>query len=112
MILTQAGFTVDVAENGKEAVEKIAVSLKGDYDAVLMDVQMPVMDGFTATRKIRQLENKDLANIPIIAMTANAFKEDAEAAIKAGMQAHVAKPIDVNVLLSTLARILSESHET
>lgn len=109
MILKEAGFIVDTAENGKDAVEKITGSNTGYYDAVLMDVQMPVMDGYTATRKIRGLENKGLAEIPIIAMTANAFKEDADAAIEAGMQAHVAKPIDVDILLNTLAKVLSEN---
>ncbi|MBR4628352.1 MAG: amino acid permease [Ruminococcus sp.] len=112
MILTEAGFTVEAAENGKDAVDKIAASEAGYYDAVLMDVQMPVMDGYTAARAIRGLENKDLAGIPIIAMTANAFKEDAEAALEAGMQAHVAKPIDVEVLLNTLAKVLSKSGRT
>lgn len=109
MILKEAGFIVDTAENGKDAVDKIAGSDNGYYDAILMDVQMPVMDGYTATKKIRGLENKELAEIPIIAMTANAFKEDADAAINAGMQAHVAKPIDVPVLLNTLAKVLSNS---
>ena len=107
MILTQAGFEVDSAENGKIAVEKLSASESGYYDALIMDVQMPVMDGFTAAKEIRSLENKALADIPIIAMTANAFKEDAEAAKKAGMNAHVAKPIDVDILLRTLSKILS-----
>lgn len=110
MILSQAGFTVDTAENGKVAVEKISASETGFYDAVLMDVQMPIMDGYTATRKIRELDNKELADIPIIAMTANAFKEDADAAIEAGMQAHVAKPIDVDILLKTLTKVLSQKN--
>ena len=108
MILSQAGFTVDTAENGKIAVEKISASEKGFYSAVLMDVQMPVMDGYTAAKMIRELDNKDLAGIPIIAMTANAFKEDEEAALRAGMQGHIAKPIDVDVLLKTLTKVLSE----
>ena len=108
MILSQAGFTVDTAENGKIAVEKISASEKGFYSAVLMDVQMPVMDGYTAAKMIRELDNKDLAEIPIIAMTANAFKEDEEAAFRAGMQGHIAKPIDVDVLLKTLTKVLSE----
>jgi CheY-like chemotaxis protein len=108
MVLSQAGFTVDTAENGREAVEKLSASEAGYYSAVLMDVQMPVMDGYTATKKIRELDNKELAGIPIIAMTANAFKEDEEAALRAGMQAHIAKPIDVNILLQTLTAVLSE----
>ena len=69
---------------------------------------MPVMDGYTATRKIRELENKELSRIPIIAMTANAFKEDEDDALKAGMQAHVAKPIDVDILLETLTNVLTK----
>ena len=112
MILSQAGFTVDTAENGKVAVERIASSEAGFYDAVLMDIQMPVMDGYTATRNIRRLADKELAGIPIIAMTANAFKEDADAAIDAGMQAHVAKPIDVDILLKTLTKVLSQKFRT
>ena len=108
MILTQAGFIVEPAENGKIAVEKLAASEAGYYDALLMDVQMPVMDGFTAAKAIRSLDNRKLAATPIIAMTANAFKEDAEAAFKAGMQAHVAKPVNVDILLRTLSDVLSE----
>ena len=108
MILSQAGFKVDTAENGKIALEKISVSEAGYYSVVLMDVQMPVMDGYTATRMIRELDNKELAGIPIIAMTANAFKEDEDAALKAGMQAHITKPIDVDILLQTLKSILSK----
>lgn len=111
MILTQAGFDVDTAENGKIAVEKISVSEPGGYSAILMDVQMPVMDGYTAAQNLRALENKDLAEIPIIAMTANAFKEDADAAIEAGMQAHISKPIDVDILLKTITMVLSNKNK-
>ena len=106
MILTQAGFTVETAENGKVAVEKVEASEPGYYDAVLMDIQMPVMDGYEATRKIRSLDNEVLAGIPVIAMTANAFKEDIEAAAEAGMQGHIAKPVDVGLLMKTLASVL------
>lgn len=98
----------ETAENGKAYIEKISASEAGFYDAVLMDVQMPVMDGYTATKKIRELENKELSRIPIIAMTANAFKEDEDEALKAGMQAHVAKPIDVDILLETLTNVLTK----
>ena len=108
MILTQAGFTVETAENGQIALDKVAASAPGYYDAVMMDVQMPVMDGYTAARKIRLLEKTALAEIPIIAMTANAFKEDADAALEAGMQAHIAKPIDTELLLKTLREILMQ----
>ena len=107
MILTDAGFTVETAENGKIALEKVAASLPGYYDAVLMDIQMPVMDGDEATREIRALNNKELANIPILAMTANAFKEDELAAKEAGMQAHIAKPVDVELLMKTLAMVVN-----
>ena len=106
MILTENGFTVETAENGKIALDKVASSEPGYYDAILMDIQMPVMDGYEATREIRALENKDLARIPILAMTANAFKEDEIAVLEAGMQAHIAKPVDVKLLEKTLASVL------
>ena len=106
MILTQAGFTVETAENGKIAVEMVESSEPGYYDAILMDIQMPVMDGYEATRAIRSLENKALAGIPVVAMTANAFKEDVDAAAEAGMQGHVAKPVDVGTLMRTLTSVL------
>ena len=106
MILTQAGFIVDTAVNGKEAVDKIASSNSGDYDAILMDIQMPVMNGYEAAQAIRSLENNKLANIPIIAMTANAFSEDIQAAKNAGMNAHIAKPLDVPKMMETLNQFL------
>ena len=102
MILVQAGISVETAVNGQIAVEMVASSDAGYYDAILMDIQMPVMDGYEATRAIRTLDDPELADIPILAMTANAFKEDVEAAKEAGMQAHIAKPIDVNVLMAEL----------
>ena len=105
-ILEGAGFTVDVAENGQIALDMVSQSDPGYYQAVLMDVQMPVMDGYEATRCIRQLENVKLASIPIIAMTANAFAEDKEAALSSGMNGHIAKPIDVQILFETLDNIL------
>ena len=106
MILSQAGFTIETAENGKIALDMVASSQPGYYDAILMDIQMPVMDGYEATRAIRALEDRRLAGIPILAMTANAFKEDEQAAEQAGMQGHIAKPIDVGLLLKTLAETL------
>ena len=106
MILSGNGFTVETAENGKIALDMVSSSEPGYYDAILMDIQMPVMDGYEATREIRALQNKDLANIPILAMTANAFKEDELAVLEAGMQAHIAKPVDVEQLLKTLAAVL------
>ena len=107
MILSQVGFTVDTATNGKEAVEKVAASKPGDYDVVLMDIQMPVMNGYEAAQAIRQLDNSQLANIPIIAMTANAFSEDIQNAKNAGMNDHIAKPIDVGKMMETLTKILT-----
>ena len=106
MILTQMGFSVETAENGKIALDKIASSEPGYYDAVLMDIQMPVMDGYTATKAIRALDNRKLADIPILAMTANAFQEDVQTALDAGMQAHVAKPVDVDKLTDALRSVL------
>ena len=109
MILTQEGFMVENAENGQIAVDMVAASPPGYYDAILMDIQMPVMDGYAATRAIRAMENKELANIPILAMTANAFKEDEQAAAEAGMQAHIAKPLDVDKMLVTLTDVLNRA---
>ncbi|MBR0209017.1 MAG: amino acid permease [Oscillospiraceae bacterium] len=111
MILEQAGFTVETAENGRIAVDMVAASQHGYYDAVLMDIQMPVMDGYAATKAIRELPDEALAEIPIIAMTANAFKEDVKAAENAGMQAHIAKPIDVGVMMKTLAAVLRKARQ-
>ena len=106
LILTEFGFGLDTAENGKIAYEKVANSKPGDYDAVLMDVQMPVMNGYEATKKIRELNNKRLAQIPIIAMTANAFTEDIQAAKDAGMNSHIAKPLDIQKMIETLTEVL------
>ena len=106
MILTQEGFTVESAENGQIAVDMVAQSEPGYYDAILMDIQMPVMDGYEATRAIRALPDAQLANIPILAMTANVFAEDAQAAKDAGMQAHIAKPVDTDVLMKELRAVL------
>lgn len=106
MLLSSVGFVVDMAADGKEAVEKVAASKAGEYDAVLMDIQMPIMNGYEATKNIRALADARLAKIPIIAMTANAFSEDVQAARRAGMNAHVAKPIDINQLIETLQKII------
>ena len=105
-ILKDAGFTVEVAENGKIAVEMLGKSNPGYYQLILMDVQMPVMNGYEATRVIRQMENKELASISILAMTANAFESDRQEALRCGMNGHIAKPIDIKVLLDTLEKIL------
>ena len=106
MLLESEGFIVDTASDGKDAVEKVAATQAGDYDAILMDIQMPIMNGYEAAKKIRELANPALAQIPIIAMTANAFSEDVKAALDAGMNAHIAKPIDVPKMMETLAKIL------
>jgi CheY-like chemotaxis protein len=105
-ILDEAGLIVEEAEDGQAAVELLLEKGAGYYRLVLMDIQMPVMDGYTATRTIRGFEDPVLANIPIIAMTANAFEEDQKKAMDAGMNAHIAKPVDVEKLLDTLERIL------
>ena len=109
MILTQAGFMVETAENGQIAVDMVRGSEPGYYDAVLMDIQMPVMNGYEAAEAIRALPDKKQADIPILAMTANAFKEDEEAVRKAGMQAHIAKPVDVGVLMKTLRDVFRDA---
>ncbi|MCM1254088.1 MAG: response regulator, partial [Clostridium sp.] len=106
-ILGSEGIELDVAANGQEAVDMLKKSEPGYYFAVLMDVQMPVMNGYEAARAIRALENKELAGIPIIAMTANAFEEDKSEAFAAGMDAHVAKPVEVAALTDTLAGFLA-----
>lgn len=106
IILEEAGFQLDTAENGKIAVDKVAASRPDDYQVILMDVQMPVMNGYEATKEIRKLSTPGLANIPIIAMTANAFSEDIQAAKDVGMNGHIAKPIDVPKMLATLEEIL------
>ncbi len=105
-ILTEYGFVVDTAEDGIIAVDKVAQSEAGYYDLILMDIQMPNMDGYEASKRIRALEHPELANIPIIAMTANAFEEDRRNAIEAGMNAHVGKPIDLEKLFSTVAAFI------
>ena len=106
-ILEDEGFRVSVAMDGKEAVDKVCCAQPGEYDVILMDIQMPVMDGYEATRRIRNLKDLALANMPIIAMTANAFEEDKRLAKEAGMNAHLAKPIRVDLLLKTIQEVLS-----
>jgi len=106
-ILSEAGLIVEEAEDGSIAINRLLEKGPGYYRLVLMDVQMPIMDGYTATQEIRSFENKELANIPIIAMTANAFEEDKRKAMEAGMNAHVAKPIDVKQLMDAMESVLS-----
>ena len=105
-ILREYGFRVDTAENGAVAVEKVRTAAPGSYDLVLMDVQMPVMDGYTATRQIRALDDPALAKIPILAMTANAFDEDRRRAMESGMTGFLSKPIVIGDLVQELHKIL------
>ena len=105
-ILNEYGFLVDTAENGAEAVEKVKNSKPGNYDLVLMDVQMPVMDGYEATKQIRALDNPALAGITILAMTANAFDEDKKKALECGMDGFLSKPIVIEELISILQKNL------
>jgi len=105
-ILGDAGFTTEIAGNGQIAVEMLKKSEPGYYQLVLMDLQMPVMDGYEAAKEIRGLENKKLDSIPILALTANAFEEDKQEALQAGMNGHVAKPINIEKLLETVGKIL------
>ena len=109
VILERAGLKIERVEDGIQCVNRIMKMPAGTYDMILMDIQMPQMDGYKATRVIRRLPDKDKACIPIIAMTANAFEEDKRKAIAAGMNGHIAKPIQVDKLLSTLKTILTEN---
>ncbi len=101
-LLDIEGINCEIVENGKLAVERFAASEEGEFDAILMDVQMPVMNGYEATKAIRMLKREDASKIPIIAMTANAFVEDVKEALDAGMNVHVAKPIDMDLLRKTI----------
>ena len=107
-ILKEAGFVVDTAEDGAVAVQKIKQVAPGQYDLILMDIQMPNLDGYEATRQIRALPDAKKASIPIFAMTANAFEEDRQNALEAGMNGHIAKPLDVPHLLRVLADALKK----
>lgn len=105
-IIGSTGITIDTAINGLDAVHKVAQSEEGFYQIILMDIQMPIMGGYEATRQIRSLQRRDIAHMPIIAMTANAFSEDVTNAIKAGMNYHLAKPIDIGALMGILSKYL------
>lgn len=107
VILTEAGFQVETAPDGTDAVAMVEKSEEYYYDAILMDVQMPIMNGYEATRTIRNMPRRDVGTMPIIAMTANALEEDKEAAIKNGMNAHIAKPINMEIFISVLKEFLS-----
>lgn len=105
-IIGSTGVTIDTAVNGLEAVNSVSRSAEGYYQMILMDIQMPVMDGYESTRRIRTLARSDVANMPIVAMTANAFSEDVVNAIEAGMNYHLAKPIDIATLMKVLDKYL------
>ena len=107
-ILTEAGLAVEIASDGREAVDMMAAAAAGYYDVVLMDIQMPRMDGYEATRQIRAMDDPGKAGIPIIAVTANAFEEDRSTALEAGMSGHLAKPYDVRAIMETLDRLLNK----
>ena len=105
-LLKEAGFEVDTAENGKIAVEKVEAASAGRHDLILMDIQMPEMDGYEATRRIRALPDARKAALPIVAMTANAFEDDRKNALHAGMNGHIAKPLDIQKLFQVLSELL------
>ena len=105
-ILTESGFEVEIANTGKEAVDMMEASPAGTYDIILMDIQMPVMDGYEAARLIRAFGDREKAEIPIIAVTANAFEEDRKLALESGMNGHLAKPYDIPKMMETLAQLL------
>ena len=105
-LLQEEGCTVDRAKDGVECVDMLEKAANGTYQIILMDVQMPVMNGYDAAKKIRRMDDPQKANIPIVAMTANAFSEDRQVALEAGMNDHIAKPIDMNVLVPTLRKYL------
>lgn len=106
MILMELGFKVETAEDGKIALDKVAASSPGYYDGVLMDIQMPVMNGYESTKAIRALDDPKLSTIPIVAMTANAFAEDIQHVLDVGMNGHIAKPINIPDMVSTLRKCL------
>ena len=105
-ILTDAGMVVDIVEDGTEAVNTMRHERPGFYDLILMDIQMPIMNGYDATRAIRALDREDIADLPIIALSANALDEDKRLSLESGMNAHLAKPINVTDLLFTLEQYL------
>lgn len=108
-ILEDVGFAVETADNGMAAVTKVEQAASGRYDLILMDIQMPVMNGYEASKRIRRLADPEKASLPIIAMTANAFEEDKERSYEAGMNGHLAKPISVKLLMDMIYKILKNS---
>ncbi len=111
-LLDLEGALSERAENGQMAVQMVSQSDEWYYDALLMDLRMPIMDGLEATRRIRHLERQDAQSVPIVALTANAFQEDVQQSLDAGMDAHLAKPVDADLLFSTLERIIAEKPHT
>ena len=107
-ILRQVGIKVDIAGDGEIAVEKVKEAAAGQYDMILMDILMPRMNGYEATRQIRALDDPEKSGLPIVAMTANAFEEDKKEAENAGMNGHIAKPVDIDKLFEMLARFISK----
>ena len=106
-LISVTNVRIDTAVNGQEALEKVSASSPGYYSLVLMDIRMPVMGGYEASRKIRSIDRPDLRQLPIIAMTADAFTEDKQRALDAGMNGHIAKPIDLRELYNILGKYLS-----
>lgn len=111
-VLKDAGFLVDTADDGSVALEKIKQSKPGDYDLILMDIQMPIMDGYHATRAIREIDNPAIAGIPIIAVSANAFEEDKKMAIESGMNAHLPKPLDTMRLYKMIRKFIKDDKKS
>ena len=107
-VLQDAGFLTDTAENGSIALEKLKQAGPGYYHLILMDIQMPVMNGYQAAEVIRKIEDRALATIPIIAISANAFEEDRRRSMESGMNAHVAKPIDIPALLELIEKNIAD----
>ena len=107
-LLCSSGFNVICATNGQEALKTVIDSKTGDIDLILMDIQMPIMNGYETTKNIRKLDDEYKANIPIIAMTANAFSEDRDEAFEVGMNSFISKPIDINEVLTTIDKILKD----
>ncbi|MDE5593112.1 MAG: response regulator, partial [Clostridiales bacterium] len=110
-LLEIEGVTCDVAPNGREAVEAFEASPPDKYDVIFMDIQMPIMDGYEATRLIRACAHERAKTIPIIAMTANAFDDDVKAALESGMNAHLAKPVDMTKLKQLVAKYVQKKDE-
>lgn len=105
-VLEETGIVIERVEDGIQCVNRVAQMSPGTYDLILMDIQMPNMDGYTASRKIRGMEREDAKAIPIIALTANAFDEDRNKAFAAGMNGHIAKPIDVGRMVRTIGALV------